>query len=515
MLGVQVCREAWSATALATPGSLRMTQTEHFALAVAAVAAVGLAVIASNRLVARIRVPVPGLVLVGAAVAATADPLLRPGERTVQDLVTVALVAVLFSGGLGIGWARVRASVGPIVVIGIVGTFLTAAAGTVAVRVLTGVGWYGALLTATAVAPTDPAVVFSVLGNRLVPGRSGDILEGEAGANDPVGIALMASLVAAGGISASGAGQAAWHFAIELGVGAAVGVAGGRLLLSAIRRLPLPGEGLYPLRTLAGALLLYGVAGAVGGSGFLAVFIAGVVLGDERAPFKREIERFHDALASLGEIVAFVALGLTVDLHVLARVGVWAPGIAFALVLAAVIRPLAVGPLLARVRLAANERAFVVFAGLKGAVPVLLGGYLLAARVPQERRLYGIVVVVVVVSVFFQGGLVDAFTRWVRLPVRTVEPEPWSLGVRLRHDPDGVTRLTVAPGAPVEGQRVDALPDFPPGAWITLLVRSGRLQPVRGDTVLRAGDAVTVIAGEDDEGALRHAFEGAPGPPPA
>ena len=161
-----------------------------------------------------------------------------------------------------------------------------------------GLGWYVALLVATAVAPTDPAVVFSVLGRREIAGRSATILEGESGANDPVGIALMAGLITAGGLqrarspTSPASSCSRWPSARR----SASRVAG---LLWFMRRVPLPGEGLYPLRTLACALLLFAVATLAHGSGFLAVFVAGIVLGDERAPYKREIERFHAALASL------------------------------------------------------------------------------------------------------------------------------------------------------------------------------------------------------------------------
>ena len=195
--------------------------------------------------------------------------------------------------------------------------------------------------------------------------------------------------------------------------------------------MPLPSEALYPLRTAACALILFGAATLAHGSGFLAVFVAGILLGDARAPYKREIERFHCALASLGEIVAFIVLGLTVDVAELTRADVWIPGLVIGVVLAVVVRPVVVGLCLIPARLKANERNFVLFAGLKGAVPILLGSFLLAAHVPGAQRLYGIVVVVVVFSVLVQGSLVPTVARLLRLPMRTATTEPWSLGVRL------------------------------------------------------------------------------------
>ncbi|MGF7235668.1 MAG: cation:proton antiporter, partial [Frankia sp.] len=450
-----------------------MTDSRGFALTVLLVAAVGLAAVLSNRVTSRVGVPAPLLMLVAAAAAVQiVPPLKAPPERTVEQLVTLALLCILFDGGMHIGRRRFRAAARTITVVGVAGTFLTAAGAAVFLHLTVGLGWYPALLVATAVSPTDPAVVFSVLGQREVSGRSGTILEGESGANDPVGIALMASLLSAGGLHAGTFVHVGGQFAEQMGVGLAVGVVGGRLLLWFMRRVPLPSEGLYPLRTLACALALFGLATLAYGSGFLAVFVAGIVIGDERAPYKREIERFHGALASLAEIVAFVVLGLTVDLHVLSRPSVWVPGLALGAVLAFAVRPACVRLCLVGAGLRTNERAFVLFAGLKGAVPILLGGFVLAAHVNGATRLYGIVVTVVVFSVVVQGSLVPTVARRLRVPMRTVEPEPWALGVRLRDEPAGVHRFTVASGSAADGHTLDQLDRLPEHAWISVVVRA-------------------------------------------
>jgi cell volume regulation protein A len=475
-----------------------VSDTYTFAWLSLLTAGVGLVALLSNRLTERIRVPAPLLVLVAAAIAVNAIPALQhPPERLVERLVTVALVCILFDGGLSIGWSRFRSAAVPIAITGVLGTFLTTATAAAFIHYAFGLSWYLALLVATAVSPTDPAVVFSVLGQREVEGRSGTILEGESGANDPVGIALMASLIMAGGLSSGAIGQIGGQFLLQMGAGAAAGVLGGRLLLWFIRAVPLPSEGLYPLRSLACVFILFGATTLAHGSGFLAVFIAGILLGDERAPYKREIERFHTALASLGEIVAFTVLGLTVDLHQLARTDVWVPGLIIGAVLAVVIRPVVVGLCLIPARLRSNERTFVLFAGLKGAVPILLGGFILAAHVEHADRLYGIVVIVVAFSVLAQGSLVPAVAGWLRLPMRTSPPEPWALGVRLAEEPEGVHRFTIAGGAPADGRRIDELPDFPEQAWISLIVRNNQPLPVHGHSTLRAGDQLIVTGATD------------------
>jgi potassium/hydrogen antiporter len=488
-----------------------VSDTEPFALILLLVGAVGLVAVLSNRLTERVKIPSPALVLIGAAVAVKVVPELHePPRLAVERLVTVALVCILFDGGMHIGWSRFRSALGPIAAVGVVGTFGTVAAVSVLVHVAFGLGWYVAVLVATAVAPTDPAVVFSVLGQREVSGRSGTILEGESGGNDPVGIALMASLITAGSLSAGAFARIGAEFALQLGVGAAIGIAGGRALLWFTRRVPLPGEGLYPLRTLACALLLFGAATLAHGSGFGAVFAAGIVLGDEPAPFKREIERFHSAVASLAEIAAFVVLGLTVNLSVLARADVWIPGVILGAALAFVIRPVLIGLCLLPAHLDRSDRNFVLFAGLKGAVPILLGTFLLAAGIPGAQRLYGIVAVVVLFSVLIQGSAVPAAARLLRLQMRTVEPEPWALGVRLRDEPSDVHRLTISAGSPAEGHTIGDLPELPGDAWVSFIVRDGRLVSLKPDTVLRAGDDVLLLADTDLSQNLTRAFEGPP-----
>jgi potassium/hydrogen antiporter len=394
-----------------------VTEARQFALVVLLSALVGLAAVLSNRITERLRVPVPVLVLIAAAVAVKLVPSLHaPPATNVVNVLTVALICILFSGGMDIGVRRFRAAAAPIALAGVLGTFLTAAGGAVLLHLAFGIDWYLAILVATAIAPTDPAVVFSVLGRRRIAGRSATVLEGESGANDPVGIALMSSLLAAGALTASAFGQAGVQFVLQLAVGLVVGLVGGRLTLWFVRAVRLPTDALYPLRTLACAGVLYGVATIAHGSGYLAVFVAGIILGDEGVPHKREIDGFHSALANLAEIVAFVVLGLTIDLDVVLRANVLVPGLVLAVAVAFVVRPICVGLCLLPARLRRNELAFVLFAGLKGAVPLLLGESIIAEGIDDASRWYGIVVVVVVFSVLVQGTLTPGAASVLKLP---------------------------------------------------------------------------------------------------
>jgi cell volume regulation protein A len=480
----------------------------RFAALIALVSGVGLVAVLSSYVSQTTKVPAPLVFLVGAIIAVRVIPDLHsPPEQTVQRLVTVALVVILFAGGSEIGRRRFRESRGPILALGLLGTILTAVAVAGLARLTLDVDWYRALLLAAAIAPTDPAVVFSVLGQREIAGRSSTILQGESGANDPVGIALMASLLGAGALTWSTGADVAVAFTVQMVVGAAFGVVGSRLTLWFNRRVPMPTESLYPLRVLGCVFLLYGAATALDGSGFLAVFVAGILLGDERMPYKPETQGFFAALASLSEIVAFIALGLTVDLGVLSDSDVWVPGLLIAVLLTVVIRPLLVGSCLLGARLRRNEAAFVLFAGLKGAVPILLGTYLLTEHVADGQRLYEIVVTVVLFSVLVQGGLVPWAAVKLRLPLQPVSPEPWSVGIRLQREPDAVQRVTVVKDAAADGQTIDALDDLPADVWISLIVRDDRVLPATGHTRLAAGDQMVLLAQPADHEAVRRLFE--------
>jgi cell volume regulation protein A len=392
-----------------------VTDAARFGLTVAGFAGVGLAALLINLISARIRVPAPALLLVAAAIGVRVASGSGPRPELVEDVVSLALVVILLDGGMHIGLTRLRPVLGPVLLLGLLGTLLTTA-GICAVAVpLLGLGWYAALLLGAALAPTDPAVVFSVFSGDSAEGHAVTVLEGESGANDPVGIAVMSALISAGGVSAGALLSATGHVLVQLGVGLAAGTVGGFAVLRAVRRIDRLEESRYPLLVTMAGFTIFGLTSAAHGSGFLAVFVAGIVIGEEAMPFQTRTRQFLGALSGLGEVVAFVLLGLTVDLDTVARADVLWPGLALGAASALIIRPLAGLPWLVGSRLRPAERLFVLWAGLKGAVPVLLGTFLLARQVPEAERLYGIVIVVVVFSVLVQGSTVPLMARWTGL----------------------------------------------------------------------------------------------------
>jgi potassium/hydrogen antiporter len=400
-------------------------EVTHFGAIVLLVSGAFAVAVFSNKLSEWSRVPTAAFFLLAAALAAEIWPALEDALsiRDVERIAVVALIVILFDGGMRVGWRRFRESAVPIVSLGLVGTFVTAGLMALAAHYLLDFPWETAALLGAALAPTDPAVMFSVFGRKEVGGRTGTILEGESGANDPVGIALMLAAVSLAQTDPTSVADAIGEFVLQLGLGIVFGVVGAYVLMLVIRRVDLPNPALYPLRTLAFAGVIYGVATVAHGSGFLAVYIAGILIGDTAMPEKRPIERFHTSLASLAEIVVFVALGLTVDLTVLGENHRWLDGLVLAVVLAFVARPLAVGPLLIPARLTGGERLFVMWSGLKGAVPILLASFAVLGEVRDADRIYGIVFVVVAFSVTLQGATIPYAAAKLGVPMRSGAPE--------------------------------------------------------------------------------------------
>jgi len=476
-----------------------MSEITDFGGAILAVSAAIFVALLGMRVADRVAVPYAAIFLAGAMLLGELVPEAERllSIREVERIVVVALVVILFHGGLHIGLERFRRSAGPILALGVLGTFVTAGIVALAARYLLGFGWIEAGLVGAAIAPTDPAVTFSVFGAREIRGRAGTILEGEAGMNDPVGIALMIGMIELATEDDGDLWIVAREFAVEMAVGLVVGVVGALLLLPVMRRVRLTGPALYPIRVLAGAGIVYGLATVAGGSGFLAVFVAGLVLGDAAATRKGEIEDFHASLAGLAEIAAFVALGLSIGISDLGELDLWVDGLALAVVLACVARPVAVLPLLLPVRLRWGERLFVVWGGLKGAVPILLGSLVVIAGVDGAERLYGLVFIVVLFSVVIQGATVPRAATRLRIPFRRVD-----------HDLAEVLEFVVRDHAYASGRAVGELP-LGERAWVGVLIRDGRPLPVETGTVFRPGDRVHVYSQPEDAAALDRIFAGA------
>jgi cell volume regulation protein A len=470
-----------------------VAEIQDFGLVVLIVAGGFTLAITLSKLTERFPVPSPALFLLLAAVASDVFPGLSVlSTQTVERIGVVALIVILFDGGMHVGWRRFRGSALEISLLGVVGTFATAALVAVFAHVLLEFSWTSAGILGAALAPTDPAVMFSVLGKREIGGRAGTILEGESGANDPVGIALMLGMLELATSDDASSWLVVRELVVQMSVGLAIGVVGGLALLPFMRRITLPTVALYPLRTLAFAGVVYGAAAVAHGSGFLAVFVAGLLIGDRRAPYKGEIARFHTSLASLAEMVVFAALGLTFHFADLTRHNIWLDALVLAVLLALVARPLTAGAILLPFRLHWGERLFVMWGGLKGAVPLLLGTSALLEGVDDAGRIDNIIVVVVFLSVLVQGTSMPFLASRLRVPMRVAPPH-------------GVQRFVVSPGSRAAGETIRTLP-MSERAWVQGVVRDGAALPPSGPLVLEPGDEVALVLDVEDARRLERLF---------
>jgi potassium/hydrogen antiporter len=461
----------------------------------------------SSRLSARSGIPV-FLIFIGLGIAAGSEGI---GGIEFADyhlafrLGTVALALILFDGGLNTRLSAMRAAAAPATVLATVGVAGTAALMGVGAWLL-GFGWVEALLLGAVVSSTDAAAVFSVLrgSNLQLRQRVAQTLELESGLNDPLAVILTATMTE---VLASGQSPSLRLLAdipLQLVVGAAGGVAigyGGRWLLGRAR---LPAGGLYAVLTLALSFLAFSVPTLVMGSGFLAVYLAGAVLGSGPLPYRGGLLRFHDAFAWLAQVTMFLVLGLLVFPSRLLDVA--GTGVALALLLVLVARPLVVTLCLLPFGFAAREVLYIGWVGLRGAVPIILATVPVLAGVHGGDRLFHIVFFVVVVGALVPGGTVGWVSRRLGLISKRPPPPPAVLEVSaLRPLAGEILSFTVHPALPVCGVTLADLP-LPEQVVVMLILRGDELVAPRGATRFQAGDHVYVFSPPGELGLLTLLF---------
>lgn len=424
---------------------------------------------------------------------------------TAFRLGSLALVLILFDGALNTRVSTLRRVAGPSLVLATLGVVLTAAL-TAAAGLLLGLAPPVAVLIGCVVSSTDAAAVFNVLrgGGIRLRGKTGPILEVESGINDPM--AMMLTVVGTEYFVGTrpDVGGTVGFLALQLAVGVVGGLAIGALGGLVLRGARLPAAGLYPVLTVAIALLAFGIASLLGGSGLLAVYVAGLVLGEGRLPYRAGVLRVHDALAWLAQLAMFLMLGLLVSPSSMVELADEGILVAGALILLA--RPIAVLLRLVPFAMALRERLFVAWVGLRGAVPIILATYPVLNDVPSAHEIFNVVFFVVLVNGFVPGATLARLARRWALSAPSLVAPPASIEmVSLRDYQGDFHWCHVAPPSAVAGVPVRDVP-LPPDCVVTLVLRGGRLIPPRGHTVLQPGDHVCVFSTHEHSGLLRLLF---------
>lgn len=422
---------------------------------------------------------------------------------------SVALAVILFDGGLRTQRSAFSAALWPALLLATLGVVVTAGVTAAAAVFLLDIGWVGALLVGSVVASTDAAAVFFLLhlkGARLKE-RVSATLEVESGLNDPMAIFLTlacVTLLQAGATELPGMAQTfVQQFITQITGGGAGGVIGGLVLVHLINRLPLA-SGLYPIFALSGALVIFGGTQEFGGSGFLAVYIAGLIVGNRRHKANQLIARFHDGLSWLCQIAMFLMLGLLVTPSKLLPLLV--PGLAIAAVLILVSRPVAVALCLLPFGFNAREATFISWVGLRGAVPIFLATIPVLARIEHGMDIFAIAYVVVLISLVMQGWTVTfaAHRLGLDLPPRPDPPLRNEIDLPVASGRD-MAAYTVEPASIAARRPLDRLP-LPAEAKLVSVIRDGNIQDLSALDRLHPSDNVIVMARSEDMAVIDRLF---------
>ena len=337
-----------------------------------------------------------------------------------QGVGVACLVFILFSGGLDTEWRRVRGVALPAVVLATIGVAVSAAIVAGAAVLLLDFAPYQGFLLGAVIASTDAAAVFAMLRSHSIPldGRVQGLIELESGTNDPTAVFLVGATILLITLPETSLAGFAPDFAVQMVVGGAVGGLVGFAFPMLLRRALLQVSGLALVVSIAASLLAFGLAGSLGGNGFLAAYVAGIVAGSRSFPGKRTISLFQDGVAWLAQVVMFLTLGLLVFPSQLPAVVV--PGLAVTAVLMLVARPASVFLCLAPFRsFGWRDKLFVSWAGLRGAVPIVLATFPIVAGIPSAQAIFNIVFFVVLVSSLIQGPTLG----WLARRLGLVSPE--------------------------------------------------------------------------------------------
>jgi cell volume regulation protein A len=453
--------------------------------------------IVASLLANRVRVPSLALFLgLGMAIGSDGVGWIDFSDyRLARTIGIIALALILFDGGLRAGMREIRPVLAPAIGLATVGTLITAAITGLAAAWLFDLSTLEGLLLGAIVAATDGAAIFALLRGSTLRRRVARTLEAESGLNDPVAVLLVLGFIYWIQRPGYGVEDMAWLLVRQLGIGLAAGVAVGWLAGWAFQRARLASAGLYPVASLAAAALAFGAAGSLHGSGFLAVYIAGLWLGSVPIPARQTVTNFHDGIAWVAQVALFLTLGLLVSPAQLGDVAV--KGTVLALVLVLVARPLAAAVSAAPFGFGAREQVVLGWAGLRGAVPMVLATFPVIDGVPHSLEFFNVVFFAVLVSTLLQGTTFEPLAS--ALGVTTSEPalpRPLTDVGTTRRLGAEVLEVPIEDGDAAVGARVREL-GLPREAVVNVIVRERQAIPPRGSTRLHAGDRLHLLVRQE------------------
>lgn len=459
------------------------------------------------------RVRVPGLVLfllLGMGIGSDGLGLINFGEtlrdvELARSIGIIALALILFEGGLAAGWDEIKPVLRGSLPLATIGTVITAVITGVAANLLLGLSTLEGFLLGAVIASTDSAAIFSVLRGSSIKRKLARTLEAESGFNDPIAILLVLGFIEWIQQPDYGVTQMLGSMAVHLTIGGVVGLSIGTGAVMAFRRVSFATTGLYPVGSIATAALAYGAADYLHGSGFLAVYLAGLTLGSGRIPARRTIEDFHAGLAWVSQIALFFTLGLLVFPGELGDIAV--DGMLLAVILALVARPIATFATTSVAGYSLREMTLVSWAGLRGAVPVVFATFPVIEGIPQAERFFNLVFFVVITSALIQGATINPLARRLRLTTKQPAlPRPLMEVGSIRRLGAEVLEFPVRPDDAIVARLVNEL-GLPRDALVNIIVRDDEALLPRGSTEISAGDRLHIVVREAARKQVEALFE--------
>jgi potassium/hydrogen antiporter len=411
----------------------------------------------------------------------------------------VCLVAILFEGGLSTSWRRLREVAVPAALLSTVGVLVTAVLTAVAAYALFDLTWLESVLLGAVVSSTDAAAVFATLRFTRIPRRLARTLEAETGGNDPMAIALTLGLIDWIQRPGYDGGDLALLVLRQLAIGLAVGVVLGGLATLTFARLPHSIGAFAPVASVAAAALSFGAADVAGGSGFLAVYLVGLAVGSTPSRYRQQLVSFHEGLAFLAQVTMFVVLGLLVFPHELPAVAL--SGLALAAVLVFLVRPVAVWASTAFSRFTNRERALLGWAGLRGAVPIVLGTIVLSSGIESGKTIFNAVFFVVLASALAQGTTLE----WVAERLGVAPRLAAAPAVAAPAGALDLVDFAVAPDHSIAGAALREL-GLPRHAFVAAVARGGETIRPDAATVIHSSDRLFVLVPRTERADLDDVF---------
>lgn len=423
-----------------------------------------------------------------------------------QSIGIIALVFILFSGGLNTNWSESKVVLKPALILATVGVLLTAIVVGICVMFIFNTSFLWGLLVGSIISSTDAAAVFSTLrtGNLELKGKLKSLLELESGSNDPMAVFLTIGTIDLLLLSEGTFFHITFIFFIQLGVGVALGFLGGKTMAYLINKLNFFYEGIYPIFALSIALLIYSLTSFIGGSGFLAIYIAGIILGNVNFVHKRTLIRFFDGLSVLSQITMFLTLGLLVfPSDLIPIIGV---GFLLSAILIFIARPVSIFITLIPFKFNFREKAFTSWVGLRGAVPIILATFPLLAGVTNSRLIFDVVFFIVLTSALLQGWSINLVAKLLNL----ANPLPKKIAIPLEFSSDAkndteLIEIIVPNNSQIEGKQIVDL-NFPKDSRIVLVIRDDKNLIPSGGTILEGGDVLLLLANKKTNDLIKEIF---------